>query len=136
MAQAFVLTLAGLAAFMAAQPTPRTLEHIWHGCVFFFGARLLQSASRLGWLAASGALDRRAEGEESGSDQAPDSEASGEEEAQGEVVAVAPGAGGGAGGAGKEQQHEQRQDGSGGHRTRRPPAASPDPSGGQLELAP
>lgn len=30
-AQAFVLTLGALVAFMAAQPCPRTLEHVWHG---------------------------------------------------------------------------------------------------------
>ncbi|KAI8470867.1 MAG: hypothetical protein J3K34DRAFT_458668 [Monoraphidium minutum] len=111
-AQAFLFTLAALAVFMGAQPLPRSIENIWHGCVFFFGARLLQSAARLSWLWRRGALDVRGDGED-----APSAGASLEEEARG---------GGGAAGGG----------GEGGGGGARRPAASPDPAGGQLELSP
>ncbi len=119
MAQAFLLTLAALVAFMSAQLAPRTLEHIWCGCIFFFGARFLQSGARLAWLWRNGGLDQRAEGEESGGE-------SGEEEGQGEEGAAEGGSGNG------QQQRAGGMDDA----ARRRIAASPDPSGGQLELAP
>lgn len=124
MAQAFLLTLSGLAAFMGAQPLPRSLESIWHGLVFFFGARLLQSGARLAWMWRSGRLDAAAPGEatRSGEEEGEEEEGGGGgEEVAGNGVAAAER---------PEGQHQQQQ------QPRRRHVASPDPSGGQLELAP
>lgn len=116
---AFAATLAGLAAFMAAQPTPRTLEMVWHGCVFFFGARMLQSNARLAWMWRTGKLDARAEGEEE----------SGEEEEEEEES-------GGGGGGSDEEGTAKPPSSSSSSSLRKRVAQSQDPSGGQIELSP
>ncbi|GBF93861.1 hypothetical protein Rsub_06860 [Raphidocelis subcapitata] len=128
-AQAFVVTLCGLAAFMGSQPSPRTLENIWHGCIFFFGARLVQSGSRLAWLWRQGRLDAAAPGEDSGGEGGEGGEEGEEGEGKGGDAAAAAAEGDGVPPAG---------DGDGRARRRRGGAAagSPDPSGGQLELSP
>lgn len=116
---------------MGLQQTPRTLENIWHGCVFFFGARLAQSGSRLWWLWRKGRLDVAADGEDSGSEGSGQEGEDPQEKGGGTaaaaaaaVVAAAEGTAPGAAGAHARRPHARAGTGS------------PDPSGGQLELSP